>query len=156
MKFFRDNNYILKFEKVRLTKTGSRIIDIKNQDLHQTPWLKLTYEVDYNVCVNAGPIKEALNQLDQQIINHTAMILDFTPEEMQEMYRPLLRNCNFYCPIGSATILFDRERNFWDKSQIPSILKVGNWVRFIIKFNKITFKDHQLTVQFEVIQIELS
>ena len=150
----------LEFKNIRKTDTGSRIIDIDNVDSWQTPWMKIVFEVEYNICVNAEKIQEILEAIDKQVIKHASECLDFSEDEIQEMYKPLLRTYNdmtyLSAPITSNTVLFDRERNFYSKSEIKKILKVNQYVRFIIRFKKIYFKDHILSIQFELQQVELA
>jgi len=157
MKLLGDLNIdIIKFKNTRKTNTGSRIIDVDCDELFQTPWLKIVYDVDYTICVNAEKIKDTLKSIDEKIIKFSSTALNFSEEEIKEMYRPLLKNENFSISILSTTILFDRYRNFYDKSEIKNILKVGHYVRFIIKFKKIYFKDHIVTFPLELVQIEVA
>jgi len=161
LKDFVEND--LTFKKVRETNTGSRIIDVINQEYIQTPWLQIRYEVDHSICVNADKIKDVLSVIDTKIITHSSNILDFSIDEISSMYKCLLRQTGYFSiPISSNTILFDSskdsnlERKYYDKSEIKNILKIGNYVRFIIKFKKIYFKDHNITFPIELIQIELA
>jgi hypothetical protein len=150
----------LEFKKMRETNTGSRIIDIDNTDLYQTPWMKIIYEVEYNICIDAAKIQDVLEQIDNRVIQYSAICLEFTEDETREMYRPLLRKSNnqvyFSIPITVGTVLFDRDKTFYNKTEIKDILKVNQHVRFILRFKKLYFKDHNLTFQIELVQIELA
>lgn len=156
LKDFNQNDLI--FKPVRKTATGSRIIDVDGNMLFQTGWLKILYDVDYTICVDSEKIKDILYQIDQLVIDHSSKSLDFSKEEILNMYRPLLKqsgNSNSFCiSILTNTILFDKDKNFYDKSEIKNILKQGQNVRFIFSFKKIYFKDHELTFPLELHQIE--
>jgi len=158
LKDFDKNDLI--FKPVRKTATGSRIIDIDGDMLFQTTWLKILYDVDYSICVDSEPIKDVLQQIDQMVIDHSSNVLDFPKEEIIRMYRPLLKqssDSNCFClSILTNTTLFDRNKNFYDKSEIKNILKKGQNVRFIFGLKKIYFKDHELTFPLELQQIELA
>jgi len=170
LKDFKRDDLI--FKKIRKTSTGSRIIDVEGNISFQTGWLKILYDVDYNICVNTSDnttnntsdttnnTTNILAQIDEIVINHSSNILDFTKQEIIKMYRPLLKqyddsNC-FRVSISSNTILFDKNKNFYDKSEIKNILKQGHYVRFIFTFKKIYFKNHELTFPLELQQIELA
>lgn len=148
------------FKPVRKTATGSRIIDVDCKVLFQTGWLKILYEVDYSICVDSEKIKDTLNQIDQIVISQASNSLDFSKDEITKMYRPLLKQSGdsscFSVSILTATTLFDKHKNFYDKSEIKNILKPGQNVRFIFGLKKIYFKDHELTFPLELQQIELA
>jgi hypothetical protein len=161
IKLFKDfdiNNLI--FKPLRKTATGSRIIDIENQEIYQTCWLKILYDVEYNICVEADKIKEILEQIDTKIVDYSSEKLDFSKTEILRMYRPLLKSSsNSYCfsvPISTNTVLFDSTKKFYNKAEMKDILKSGQNIRFIFKFKKIYFKDHELTLPLELLQIELA
>jgi hypothetical protein len=158
LKDFNQNDLI--FKPVRKTPTGSRIIDVDGNILFQTCWLKILYDVDYSICVDSENIKSVLEQIDQKVIDHSSNVLDFSKQEILKMYRPLLKqsgDSNCFCvSILTNTVLFDRYKNFYDKSEIKNILKQGQSVRFIFGFKKIYFKDHELTFPLELQQIELA
>ncbi len=154
-----DQNDLI-FKPVRKTAAGSRIMDVDGDILFQTCWLKILYDVDYNICVNSEQIKDILRQIDQIVIDHSSNVLDFSKQEMLNMYRPLLKqssdsNC-FSISILTNTVLFDRHRNFYNKSEIKNVLKQGQNVRFIFCFKKICFKNHELRFPLELQQIELA
>lgn len=151
----------LKFKPVRKTTTGSRIIDVDCEGLIlQTGWLPIIYDIEYNICVNSDKIKEILEKIDKRIVEYSCEILDFTKEEIIKMYRPLLKQTgNFNCfsiSILTNTLLFDRDKNVYDKSEIKNVLKKGQYVRLLFNFKKIYFKDHELTFPLELQQIELA
>lgn len=158
LKDFNQNDLI--FKPVRKTATGSRIIDVDGNILFQTCWLKILYDVDYSIWVDSEKIKDVLTEIDQKVIEHSAISLDFSRDEVMKMYKPLLKqsgdsNC-FSVSILTNTTLFDRQKNFYDKSEIKNILRPGQSVRFIFAFKKIYFKDHELTFPLELQQIELA
>ena len=158
LKNFTTNDLI--FKPVRKTSSGSRIIDIEGDTLFQTGWLKILYDVDYRICVDGEKIKDILSQIDEIVIDHSVNALDFTKQEIINMYRPLLKqsgdlNC-FSISVLTSTTLFDKDKNFYDKSEIKTVLKQGQNVRFIFGFKKIYFKDHELTFPLELQQIELA
>ncbi len=148
------------FKPVRKTSTGSRIIDVDGDTLFQTGWLKIIYDVNYSICVDSESIKNILDEIDQIIIDQASKSLEFSKEEIVNMYRPLLKQSSdfnsFNVSILTGTILFDKDKNFYDKSEIKNILKPGQNVRFIFGFKKIYFKDHELTFPLELQQIELA
>jgi hypothetical protein len=155
LKDFKSSDLI--FKPVRKTATGSRIIDVKGDMLFQTPWLKILYDVEHNICVDSDKIKDTLDQIDQIVINHSSNTLDFSKQEILNMYRPLLKDSDrFSISILTNTTLFDRYKNFYDKSDIKSILKQGQSVRFVFGFKKIYFKDYIILFQIELQQIELA
>jgi hypothetical protein len=161
VKLFKDfNKHDLIFKPVRKTATGSRIIDVDGDTLFQTGWLKILYDVDYSICVDSEKIKDTLSQIDQMVIEQASNSLDFSKEEILNMYRPLLKqsgDSNCFCvSILTGTTLFDRDKNFYDKSEIKNVLKPGQSVRFIFSFKKIYFKDHEITFPLELQQIELA
>ena len=144
MKLLKDLNIDdLEFKKMRETDTGSRIIDIDNIELYQTPWMKIIYEVEYNICVNAVKIQDILDKIDDKVVKYSSECLEFSQKEIENMYRPLLRQSGdlvyFSIPITTNTILFDKNRTFYDKSEIKNILKVNQYVRFIIRIQKTLF-----------------
>ena len=145
------------FKSVRKTDTGSRIIDICGNTLFQTPWLRILRDIDYDICVDSEKITDIFEQIDQIVIEHSSTILNFSKEEILKMYRPLLKQSknSVSFRISTNTVLFDQDKNCFNKSEIKDILKRGQTVRFIFSFKKIYFKDHQLTFPLEVLQIEL-
>jgi hypothetical protein len=165
-KLFKDINLDdIVFKPIRKTATGSRIIDIENDNSYQTCWLKILYPVEYSIAVDCEKIKDILNEIDEKIIEHSSNVLDFPKNEILKMYRCLKKSGSnngfgetsiFSVSLLTNTIMFDKDRNFYDKSEIKSILKPGQYVRFIFKFKKVYFKDHELTCPLELIQIELA
>jgi hypothetical protein len=161
IKLLKDFNSVeLIFKPVRKTQTGSRIIDVDNDFLYQTCWLQIVGDVEYNICVDSEKIKDVLHQIDEIVIEHVSKILGFSKQETIKMYKPLLKksgDSNYFCiSILTNTILFDKHKNFYNKSDIKNILKPGQNVRFIFAFKKIYFKDHDITFPLELIQIEVS
>lgn len=158
IKLFKDfNQNDLIFKPIRKTATGSRIIDVDGDMLFQTCWLKILYDVDYSVCVESEKIKDILIQIDQMVIDHASKSLDFSKEEVIKMYKPLLKQSEcFSVSIINNTTLFDKDKNFYDKSEIKNVLRQGQNVRFIFSFKKIYFKDHDITFPLELHQIELA
>jgi hypothetical protein len=161
VKLFKDfNKTDLIFKPVRKTATGSRIIDVDGDILFQTSWAKILYDVDYSICVDSENIKDTLSEIDQMVIERASNSLDFSKDEIIKMYRPLLKqsgDSNCFCvSILTGTTLFDRYKNFYDKSEIKNILKPGQSVRLLFSFKKIYFKDHELTFPLELQQIELA
>jgi hypothetical protein len=161
IKLFKDFNQTdLIFKPVRKTSTGSRIIDVDGDILFQTCWLKLLYDVDYSICVDSEKIKNILNQIDQIVINNVSTSLDFSKEDILKMYKPLLKQSGdssyFFASIITNTVLFDKDKNFYDKNEIKKILRPGQNIRFIFSFKKIYFKDHEITFPFKLYQIELA
>jgi outer membrane protein assembly factor BamB len=161
VKLFKDfDKNDLIFKPVRKTATGSRIIDVDGDTLFQTSWLKILYDVDYSICVDSEKIKDTLSQIDQIVIERASNSLDFSKEEIVNMYRPLLKqsgDSNCFCvSILTGTTLFDKDKNFYDKPEIKNVLRPGQSVRFIFGFKKIYFKDHELTFQLELQQIEVA
>lgn len=150
----------LTFKPVRKTATGSRIIDVDGNLLFQTCWLKIVNDIEYSICVDSEQIKDILQQIDEKVIEHASNVLEFSKQDILKMYKPLLKqsgdNYYFYLSILTGTILFDKDKNYYGKSEIKNILKQGQSVRFIFGFNKIYFKDHELTFPLELHQIELA
>ncbi len=145
----------IKFSKVRKTATKTCIIDIK-EELYQTGWLEIISDSENNICLNAMSIREILEKIDSKILGYSASILDFSVEEMKNMYRPIFKSSNYLIlPINSKTILFDGNETY-DKDNLKSMLKTGEIARFIISFKKLSFKDYELCVSIELHQIELS
>lgn len=162
MKFLKnvDVENDLKFKKVRTTSVGAKIIDI-DMPIIQTCWTKILYDVDYSICTNVPELlKETLIKMDTKIIDHCAEIFNMCHENITEMYRPLLRPTEndyyFKVPISNSSVLWKTSDTWYNKSEMKEILKVGHYVRFIIKFKKLYFKDYNLTVQFELIQAEMT
>src|SRR5579871_1895729 len=92
VKLLKDfNQKDLIFKPVRKTATGSRIIDVDGDLLFQTCWLKILYDVEYSICVDSEKIKDTLEQIDQKVIEHASNSLDFSKDEIIQMYRPLLK-----------------------------------------------------------------
>ena len=161
IKFLKDfNQNDLNFKPVRTTTSGSSIIDVDGNILFQTGWLKILYDVDYTICVDSEKIKEILNRIDEIVIDHSSKSLKISKEQILNMYRPLLEQYintyTFRIPILSDTILFDNNRNFYDKSEIKNILKQGQNIRFIFGFKKIYLKNNKLTFPLDLKQIELA
>ncbi len=162
IKLFKDFDEVtdLIFKPVRKTTTGSRIIDVDGNILFQTGWLKILYDAEYSICVEADKIKEVLEKIDEKVINHSSITLDFSKQEILKMYRPLLKQSGeskcFSISILTNSILFDKDKNFYNKSEIKNIIKPGQSVRLIFNFKKIYFKDHELTFPLELQQIELA
>ena len=129
------------FKKLRKTNTGSIIIDVENQELFQTPWMQIVYEPEYSICTNADKLREVLETIDNRIIEYSSTTLGFSDSETRQMYRPLLRNDNFSTSVSSTSILFDSDKNFYNKPDMNKVLKKGQYVRYILKFKKIYFKD---------------
>lgn len=157
LKDFNENDLI--FKSMRKTNTGSRIIDVDGNTMFQTCWLNILYDVENSICVNSEQIKDILSQIDKMVIDHSSLVLGFEKPEIIKMYRSLTSDtkCYFYISILSNTVLFDRYKNFYkDKTEIKSILKQGQYVRFIFNFKKIYFKDHEITFPLELQQIELA
>lgn len=158
LKDFEDKDLI--FKPVRKTQTGSRIIDVDNNILYQTCWLKIVGDIEYSICVDSEPIKPILQKIDSSVIKHASNMLGFSEQEILKMYKPVLKqsgDSNYFCvSILTNTTLFDKDKNFYDKSEIKNILKQGQSVRFIFSFKKIYFKDHELTFPLELQQIELA
>jgi hypothetical protein len=158
LKDFNSNDLI--FKPVRKTTTGSRIIDINGDMLFQTGWLKILYDVDYSICVDSEKIKDVLEKIDEIVIEHSSNTLDFSKEEILNMYRPLLKQSgnfnSFTISILTNTVLFDKYKNIYNKSEIKTILKPGQNIRLIFCFKKISFKDHELRFPLELHQIELA
>lgn len=156
-KHFNKNDLL--FKDIRKTNTGSRIIDIESNILYQTGWLKILFDVDYTICVDADKIKHILSEIDDIIIDKSVQFLDFSKADIINMYKPLLKkngdSCCFCISILTNTVLFDKDKNYFNKSEIKNILKQGNLIRFIFSFKKIYFKDHEINVQLELNQIEL-
>lgn len=158
LKEFDDKDLV--FKPVRKTQTGSRIIDVDNSYLYQTCWLKIVGDIEYSICVDSEQIMDVLKQIDEKVIEHASNTLGFSKQEILKMYKPLLKqsgDSNYFCvSILTNTVLFDRDKNFYDKSEIKNVLKQGQNVRFIFAFKKIYFKDHEITFSLELIQIELA
>lgn len=167
MKFVKDINVQkdLKFKKIRSTPTSAKIIDIE-MDIFQTGWCKICYDVDYAICTDVpDQLKNILMEMDNRIIEHCSEVLDFCPQEITTMFRPILRprgeGYYFRVPISSSSVLFgiseengEKIRKHYNKKEMPDVLRVGNYVRFIIRMKKLYFKDHSLTVQMEMKQAE--
>jgi hypothetical protein len=145
----------IKFSKVRKTATNTCIIDMK-EELYQTGWLEIISDSENNICLDATSINEILEKIDSKIIGYSASALDFSVEEMKNMYRPIFKSSNYLVlPINSKTVLFDGNETY-EKDRLNSILKTGQMARFIISFKKLSFKDYELYVSIELHQIELS
>lgn len=155
---FNENDLI--FKPVRKTQSGSRIIDVNENILYQTCWLKMVNDIEYSICVDPEKIQTILQKIDEIVINHASNAFGFERHEIIKMYRPLLKlsgnNKYFSMSILTNTALFDKHKNFYNKSEIKNILKQGHYVRFIFNFKKIYFKDHELTFPLELQQIELA
>jgi hypothetical protein len=148
------------FKGIRKTASGTRLVNIDYEYLLQTPWLRILYDVEYSVCVEAEKIKEILSSIDDKILNYMTEQLNITIEELTEMYRPLLKiskniNC-FTIPISSNSVLFDSSKNYYNKAEMKNILKPNDNIRLLIKFKKISFGDHDLKILLELIQLELA
>jgi len=135
----------LHFAKIRKTSTGTRIIDIVDNTLFQTPWLTVMYDVEYKICVNAEKIRDILEEIDKTVVEYARSALNFSEDEILKMYRPLI----------TTTILWDQNKNFYNKPEIKNVIKPGQNVRFIMSFKKIEFKDHELTMVIDLRQIEV-
>lgn len=145
----------MKFSKVRKTATKTCIIDM-NGEFYQTGWLEIISDPENNICIDATSIKEVLGKIDSKIIEYSAKTLDFSVEEMKNMYRPIFKSSNYLIlPINSKTVLF-YGNEIYDKDNLKSMLKTGEMARFIISFKKLSFKDYELCVSIELHQIELS
>ncbi len=150
----------LVFKNQRKTESGSRIVDVDSNVFFQTPWLKILYDVDYSICVESELIKDVLEKIDNIVIEYSISELEFSKTEIMNMYRPLLKksgddNC-FTISVLTNTVLFDNQKNHYDKSEIKTILKQGQMVRLLFAFKKIYFKDHALTFPLELQQIDLA
>lgn len=145
----------IKFSKVRKTATKTCIIDMK-EELYQTGWLEIISDSENNICLDATSIKEILEKIDSKILGYSASILDFSVEEMKNMYKPIFKSSNYLIfPINSKTVLFNGNETY-DKDNLKSMLKTGEMARFIISFKKLSFKNYELCVSIELHQIELS
>ncbi len=154
----------IKFKKVRTTGVGAKIIDIESK-LLQTCWTKIMYGVDYSICTDTPELFEKfLMKFDSIIVNHCAEVFDMCPETITKMYRPLLRPTRdghyFRMPIANSSVLWKNSqggsRERYNKSEMKDVLEIGHYIRFIIKFKKLYFKDNNLTVQLELIQAEFN
>lgn len=150
----------LKFAPVRKTPTGIRIIDINHNVSYQTCWSRLVNDIEYSLCIDPGSNSSTLQEIDNFVISHASSALDLTEQETTSMYRPLVRiyeySSYFNIPIHTNTALFDKDKNYYTKkNEIKSLLKKGDTVRAIISFRRIQFKDGQITIPFETIQLEM-
>jgi len=143
----------LKFKPIRKTDAGSRIIDVENQEMYQTCWLKVMYDIEYSICVSTENILSILESIDNKIIEQSIKSFDFTEKDIRDMYKPLKKNY-LSLPLSTNVILFDKDKNFYEKSEIKDLLKAGSFIRCIIKFKKIYYKDHEITFPLELVQIE--
>ena len=165
MKFLKDIDVPkdLIFKKVRSTPAGARIIDLKI-DIFQTCWCKVRYDVDYAICTDVPEeLEKVFAAMDNKIVEHCAEVLGFCEQEIASMYRPILRTTNsgfyFRMPISNSSVLWGGEggdRKHYNKKEMAEVLKIGNYVRFVIRMKKLYFKDHNLTVQTELVQAEYS
>lgn len=155
MKLFKDFNPV--FKKIRSTDTGSRIIDVENPEMYQTPWLKVVFKPEFDICVDSTPISDKLIETDNFIVNYLKDILDFDYEDILYMYKHLERGNLFKINITTNTVLFDKEKNeYIGKKEISEKLEPGNFIRLIIKPKKIYFKNHVISFQLELVQAELA
>lgn len=154
LKNFDKNDLI--FKSLRKTSTGSRIIDIECKKMYQTNWMRILYDVEYRICVDAEKNKNILEEIDEIVIDYSSNVLKFSRQEILQMYRPLLNKFSnsFNMSLSTHTIMFDKDKNTYNKTEIKNILKQGQIVRFIFSFKKIYFKDHELTLPLELQQIE--
>lgn len=150
------------FKKMRKTGAGSVIIDTEKEVLFQTPWLKTIGEIEYSICVSSENVKHILKKMDDIIINYCSKELDFTEQEITEVYRPLNRSSDYFCiSILAGTVLFYRDPNdnevqSQDKSEIKKIIKRNDHIRLIFSLKKLNFKDNSLTTSLDLKQIELA
>lgn len=156
IKLFKDFNVSdLIFKKIRSTDSGSRIIDIADKTFYQTKWLCISRDIEYSICLDLDPDTEkTFNEIDEKVIEHLSKVLDFSEQEIRDMYRPLVKYSNFRISILSGTVLFDQDKKFYYKADIKNVLKSGHWVRLIFNFKKIQFSNHEITFSLELIQIE--
>jgi len=149
----------INFKKIRSTTVG-KIIDIEFETF-QTDWCQICYDVDYAIYANISKTFEIfVAELDSEIINHCSKIFDMCETNITMMYRSLLKprpnsnGCYIRIPISSTSILWGPNREYYSKEEMPNILKVGNYIRFIIKLKKLYFKDNSLTLQLDLVQAE--
>lgn len=147
------------FGPKRKTNTGTVIIDVKNSDvLFQTKWMQIIFINEHDICVDVKNNKNVLMYIDQLVLEQCTLQLGLSETEAKDMYSPLLKNENlFYIPIGSKTITFDSDRNYYYKPDALKFLKSDDHdIRTLISFKKIQFKDYQISLQLDVQYIESS
>ena len=145
----------IQFKSMRRTDTGTRIIDVDNQKMYQTCWLKALYDIEYNLCLSTEGIEPILEMFDKKVIEESIKSFDFSEKDITDMYKYLNKNY-ISLSISTNTYLFDKDKNCYEKPEIKDKLKKGDFVRCIIKPKKIYYKDHEIVFTLELVQIELS
>jgi len=147
----------LTFDPVRKTNTGSRIIDVRGDTLYQTGWMKVLYDVEYTICLEASKHMNILASIDEKVVDHCSDKLPFSRQEILQMYRPLLRTGDinrFTVSPLTGTVMYDKDKNTYNKAELKTVLKPGHYIRFIFGFNKVYLNNHELKFCLELRQIE--
>ena len=157
MKLFQDINVDtdITLSKPRKTGTNNIIIDL-NSEMYQTCWLQLINDVENNICVDATNIKDALSKMDQKIFSHALENLEYSEDELKTMYNSMFKLSQYFVlPINTTTVLFCNNGDTFDSSfDIKNNLKKNDYIRCIISFKKLIFKDYELKLSMITHQIE--
>jgi hypothetical protein len=71
------------------------------------------------------------------------------------MYKSLYRPSEYLIfPVGTNTVIFNNDICH-EKGEIKNLLKIGDVARFIFSFKKLLFKNNELSVCIELLQIEI-
>lgn len=151
--FLESLNLNLKFGKIRETASGNKLIDILNTEIYQSTWVEVIRIKENGIIVYNENFYRILKQIDEKIINYLSDSLNFTIQEITSMYSSLYNKYLLF-PIGTNTVLFDESKNYYFSKDVLKKINVGDYVRLIINFKKIQFKDHEFKIIFETIQIE--
>lgn len=121
---------------IRTTKTGTKFVDILNEELFQTSYLEIIYIEDNKIVTLCDNILLELEEQIKKIIQTESNIL-----------------CDEFFEIkyNDKTILWENGE-YYTSNEINDRIKVGDKVRYIIKFKKIDIKN--LKIYHEILQIE--
>ena len=145
----------IKYKKYRKTQSGSHIIDFE-ENIFQTCWLEIHNDIENNMCLNASKITNLINSIDENIIKHCVKTLGLTEDRIRQIYIPILKyKKHLIFNIGTNTVMFDSEKVVYDSPFIiKKNLKKGDYIRTIMCFKKICFKEYEIKCIIDLLQIE--
>jgi hypothetical protein len=126
---------------VRTTKTGTKLLDILNDELFQTPYLEIIHLENNRIVTISDNIMVGMDKQIKTIVE----------KETGGENNGVLCDEFFEIKYGDKTIMWE-DGEYVGSGEINKKLMVGDKVRYIIKFKKIDIKN--LKVCLEILQIE--
>jgi hypothetical protein len=147
----------IKFTQARKTATGTKIIDLQDVPLFQSPWTRVMHDIDNYICVDCKQFRTVLELIDGLVLDNAIKLFgigDFGDNESETNYKSLVRGNYMYLPIPTNIIIFDQNKDYYYKSDLKKI-KINSIIRFIFSIQKIYFKDYTISTIIKLVQIEI-